>query len=353
MHPLTPLSPHSSAAATSPASLLSACLAVVLCLATCFAAEQGSGNTIGKKNFNFGHQSGYMYARCEDAYFAPRGTWTFETGALAYYTSRMPLVTNPVYYERLMLLMPLHFEFHPGDNITLRLELTDLFIEALDYQRTHDIHLMGGKSPRFKTKIRLLEEKRFLPAMALTMGVTFSSAKPYTIWDNRLNYQESNGLAGAGTGVADYLILLALSKTIANRVALNGHIGLAPLGSPVEYGRGSGQMDEMPYGVTVDTRITQHFSTRVAVCGMYNFLHQGILADYAVARLNTTWQLGRMALTANVEHGLTRESDEWVLGWYQKFNLGRPRGNSRAEDRDTARDADGGGWAPPRPQLGR
>jgi hypothetical protein len=302
-------------------------------LAVWAAAQQDSGNTITKQYFNFGHQLGYMYSQCEDAYFAPRGTWTFRTGALAYYTEDMPLVRNPDYQERLMVLVPLYFEWHPGDNIALKLELTDLFVEALEYHESHDIHLMGGKSPRFKTKVRILPEKRYLPAMALTVGVKFSSAKPYTIWDHRHNYDESNGLAGAGTGEADYLILLAASKRMAGWLTMHGHIGLAPLGSPVEYSRGSGQADEMPYGVTADARVSDRFGLRLALAGMFNFLRgQCELADYAVIRANASWRVGRMTVVANLERGLTRESDDWVAGWYQQFDFGRSRADTLFED---------------------
>jgi hypothetical protein len=175
---------------------------------------QNTSNTITRSNFNFGHQLGYMYSRMDNAYFKSGGNWSFETGFLSYYTPEMPLVRNHFWKERTILMIPLYFTFSPCGTIELQAEVTDLFIE-FPYQT---IDNAGGKSPRFKTKIRLLEERRSLPAVAFTVGVKFSSAKPYTIWANRHNYDESNGLAGAGTGVADYLLLFSFSKKVASSI---------------------------------------------------------------------------------------------------------------------------------------
>lgn len=112
-----------------------------------------TSNTIQKSNFNFGHQSGYMYSRMGDAYFKEAGFWDFQTGFMAYYTRKMPLVRNPYWEERLMLTVPLYFIIYPCNAIALEMELTDLFVE-FPYQNRHNT---GGKTPRFKTKMRLLK----------------------------------------------------------------------------------------------------------------------------------------------------------------------------------------------------
>lgn len=284
--------------------------------ARCVCAQE-TGNTITRNQFNFGHQLGYMYARMDDAYFKERGTWTFETGLATLYTSTMPLVRNPYWKKRTMLYVPLYFEIFPSDNISLQIELTDLFVEFPYYDRNS----MGGKSPRFKTKIRLLKERKYLPALAFTAGVKFSSAKPYVIWRDSLNYDESNGLSGAGTGVADYLLLFTLSKSLPAHTSLHGHIGLAPLGSPVdENGHGSRQADEIPYGLSLRHDFAANISGRFEVCGMYNGLRATQLAHYSVARLRVSWQPkhGR-SVALNLEHGLTEESDEWVGGIFGTF----------------------------------
>ena len=276
-----------------------------------------TGNTITRNTFNFGHQLGYMYARMDDAYFKERGTWTFETGFATLYTSSMPRVRNPCWKERTMLYIPLYFELFPSDNISLQIELTDLFVEFPYY----DSDNMGGKSPRFKTKIRLCEERKFLPAIAFTVGVKFSSAKPYVLWRDSLNYDESNGLAGAGTGVADYLLLFTLSKSFSARTSLHGHLGLAPLGSPVESnGYGSRQADEIPYGISLRHDFPANISGRIEVCGMYNGLPYLQLAHYSVVRLRVAWHPApRRSIALNLEHGLTEESDEWVGGVFGTF----------------------------------
>ncbi|MBN1758379.1 MAG: hypothetical protein JW863_08690, partial [Chitinispirillaceae bacterium] len=204
---------------------------VIILLVSAFAAvsllrAQDTSNTISRNDFNFGHQLGYMYSRMDDAWFADRGVWRFETGFAALYTSSMPEVRNAYWKERTVLYVPLYFELFPSDNIALLIELTDLFVEFpyVDYTS------MGGKSPRFKTKIRLCREGKRLPAIAFTAGVKFSSAKPYVIWRDDHNYDESNGLAGAGTGVADYLLLFTVSKALTAATSIHAHAGLAPLG---------------------------------------------------------------------------------------------------------------------------
>ena len=281
------------------------------------AGAADSINTISRNEFNFGHQLGYMYSRMDDAYFKERGWWRFETGFVTRYTSSMPRVRNPYWKERTMLYIPIYFELFPSDNISLQIELTDFFVEFPYY----DITSMGGKSPRFKTKIRLLRERRILPAIAFTVGVKFSSAKPYVIWRGDHNYDESNGLAGAGTGVADYLLLLTFSKSLTVSTSLHSHIGLAPLGSPVEeYGYGSRQADEIPYGFSIRHTISPRWKGRIEVCGMYNALRATELAHYSIARLQLTWRpAGNHAVTLNIEHGLTEESDEFVAGLFGTF----------------------------------
>jgi len=291
---------------------------IVVVAAEAVAAGRDSTNTITRNDFNFGHQLGYMYARMDDAYFRERGWWRFETGLATLYTSKMPRVRDPHWRERTMAYIPLYFELFPSDNIALQIELTDLFVEFPYY----DVTSMGGKSPRFKTKIRLLQERQWIPALALTVGVKFSSAKPYVIWRNDLNYDESNGLAGAGTGVADYLLLLTLSKSLTPATSFHGHLGLAPLGSPVEeYGYGSRQADEIPYGLSARHDFSPRWSGRLEVCGMYNALTSTQLAHYSVARMRLSWKpAGRHMVTINIEHGLTEESDEWVGGLFGTFS---------------------------------
>lgn len=293
------------------------CLFLIL-LIVCILRAQIDTNSIRKNNFNFGHQSGYMYSRMEDAYFKEKGAWDFQTGFIAYYTSNMPLVQDSYWKKRLMLIIPLYFHIYPCNSIELEFELTDLFVE-FPYQ---NIKNMGGKTPRFKTKMRLLKEKTYLPAAALTLGVTFSSAKPSTIWDHRHNYYQSNGLSGAGTGEADYIILFTLSKTIDYSVTITTRFGLAPLGSPVEYERGSGQADEIPYGISIKKIFSKLLSCKVEVSGMYNGLKSTTLAHYSVARAQVFGNYKKSTFSINLEHGLTRESDEWVAGVFSTFHFG-------------------------------
>ena len=293
-------------------------VAILLLLLT-FAGFAQLGNTITKSDFNFGHQLGYMYSRMDSAAFRPAGEWSFETGFLAYYTSSMPQVTNPGYRERLMLLVPLNFEVAVSDWVALQVKATDLFVE-FPYESIHNV---GGKSPMFCAKMGLLREGPLHPALALTCGVKFSSAKPYTIWAKKHNYVESNGLAGADTGVADYLLLFTATRHFLEQWAVDARLGLAPLGSPVEYVRGSGQADEIPYGLRFRFSPSPLYGLAAEVSGMKNGLSGTRLAHYSVARLTGSRSFGRLETSLDLEKGLTRESDEWVAGTYLKFNLGK------------------------------
>ena len=284
-----------------------------------FCPGQDPGNTIRKHDFNFGHQLGYMYSRMDDAYFGSRGEWSFETGFMGYYTEKMPRVANPDWQERLMLALPLYFTACASDAVTLQFDLTDLFVE-FPYR---DIHSTGGKSPRFRAKMKLFSEGRLLPAAAFTIGVKFSSAKPYNIWEKNHNYEESNGLSGAGTGVADYLLLFLFSKRLSPALLLHWRLGIAPLGSPVEYERGSGQADEIPYGLSAEYALPGKTTVKAEIAGMYNGLESTELAHYSVARLNLIRRFSALSLTLDLERGLTEESDDWVAGFYTKFDFNR------------------------------
>ena len=294
--------------------IIRAIIILFFLFAGCLAKD--TSNTITRRHFNFGHQLGYIYSQMEDAYFEEAGTWNFQTGFLTYYTSDMPLVRNEKWKKRTMFIIPLYFKYYPTDFLKLEFDITDLFIEFpyIDHRN------MGGKSPRFLAKMRILEERNYLPAIAFTIGVKFSSAKPYTIWANDHNYDESNGLAGAGTGVADYLLLFTLSKNLGKFGFLTTRLGLAPLGSPVEYVRGSAQADEIPYGLSYKKQWNK-WSGVLEISGMYNGLSSTELAHYSVARLQAVRLFKSGSLTLNFEHGLTRESDEWVAGFYQTFKF--------------------------------
>lgn len=262
-----------------------------------------------------------MYSRMGDAYFKEGGSWDFQTGFIAYHTREMPLVRNPYWKERTMLTVPIYFTVYPCNSVALEIELTDLFVE-FPYQNKHNC---GGKTPRFKTKIRLLKEGTYKPALAFTVGVAFSSAKPFTIWDGNHNYDESNGLAGAGTGEADYLLLFNASKKIGSSLIIHTRIGLAPLGSPVEYTRGSGQADEIPYGISIYNKINNAWATQFDISGMYNGLSSTQLAHYSVARVQLHRETKSSTITLNFEKGLTRETDEFVAGFYNTFHFRKKR----------------------------
>jgi hypothetical protein len=297
-----------------------AALGIVLLLSPAFEADAAdSTNTITRSEFNFGHQLGYMYSRMDDAWFSKGGRWNITTGFLAFYSPVMPMVRNPDWQERTILMIPLYLEMYPCSTIALQAEITDFFIEFPWIDHTS----IGGKSPRFKTKIRLLSENALLPAVAMTVGVKFSSAKPYTIWRNDHNYDESNGLAGAGTGVADYLLLFTVSKHLTNDVAAHARIGLVPIGSPVEYTRGSAQADEIPYGISMEKKWKNSWSVQGEISGMYNGLSSTRLAHYSVLRLQIHHSVGICRFTLDGERGLTPETDTWVAGMYCRFNDSR------------------------------
>jgi hypothetical protein len=298
-----------------------------LILITFLAGSAIAANTIDRDHFNFGHQSGYLYSRTDSAYFKKSPGWAFETGLLGYYTPRMPLVENPDYYRYGSLKVPLTFNFYPCDRIALEFNLTDAFVNY-PYNNQHD---WGGASPRFKTKIKLCDELRFFPATALTMGVTWSSAKPTTIWAAKNNYQESNGLAGPGTGETDYLILLTFSKRFLSSFCGHARIGLAPLGSPVPRyidstgssngGSYSAQADEIPYGLTIDAQLNPRWMLAAEIAGMYNGLRTTVLAHYSVFRVNLVYRQNNQQTVIDAERGLTNCTDTWVLGFYHSFEF--------------------------------
>jgi len=165
----------------------------------------------------------------------------------------------------------------------------------------------------------LARERDIFPAIALTVGVTFSSAKPYNIWDKTHNYNESNGLAGAGTGVTDYIMIFTFSKRLSGKLTLNSRIGLIPLGSPVEYVRGASQADEIPYGLMLVASPFDRISIHGEISGMYNGLKSTKLAHYSVLRFAPAYHFKSTDVSLNLEKGLTEESDTWTLGFYAKF----------------------------------
>jgi hypothetical protein len=297
------------------------CLLIVASLATplAVAAEPGSGNTIRKYDFNFAHQLGYLYARMDDAYFGARGDWSFETGALGYYTHRMPLVQNPDWQRRLFLQVPGGLRVSPSNNIELIVN-SDLVAE-FPYR---DRHSVGGNSPRFQTKMRLLEETEARPAVAFTVGVKFSSAKPYNIWDNNHNYWDSNGMAGTGTGVADYWLLFHSSKRMGSNV-VTGRLGLAPVGDPTAYTRGSSQADQILYGVSWRRIFNEQWSGVLEVAGMWGAISTTRLDHYSVLRSQLARRFGSRTVVLNLERGLTWTSNDWVAGVYTVFEFGKTR----------------------------
>lgn len=296
------------------------CAAGTVLAAICFCGGSATAqNDIRKDNFNFGHQSGYLYSRLDDGYFHERGWWSFETGIQHYYTRQMPHVTNPAWQERWFLQVPGQLEFAPSDNIVLRLN-SDVVAE---FPR-QDKHSWGGNSPRFRTKIRLLNETQRRPALALTVGVTFSSAKPTNIEAGRHNYNDSNGLAGLGTGVADYHLVFNASKHVAKRTWLHAQLGLIPMGVPVDFRSGPSQADQLPYGFGIENRF-EAWRLGNQVAGMAGVLKTTTLDHYAVYRLQVGRQFERVLVTANGERGLKQESDDWVAGLWLKFAFQRQR----------------------------
>jgi len=284
------------------------------------------GNTIGKRQFNFGHQLGYLYSRADNAYFKRAGQWSFETGGIAYYTKKMPFVENPKWQTRTLLQIPFGIEISPSENIMLQIH-SDLIAEW-PYKTGRPVHhSMGGNSPRFRTKIRLMEEKTHLPAVALTVGVKFSSAKPFNIWEEKHNFQESNGLAGPGTGVADYLLLLLFSKSLSEKFTFHARAGLAPLGDPTTVDsaismRGASQADEIPYGLTLEKALSERWTAKIEIAGMWGILRSTTLDHYSVFRTKITRHFQNFHLTLNGEKGLTEETNDWVGGFYLKIDFG-------------------------------
>jgi hypothetical protein len=254
-----------------------------------------------------------MYARFDSAYFNPEGSISFQTGFCVYFTPEMPHVMNPEWKKRTVLMIPLSLEYTPCKVMSLQVDITDLFLEfpCVNYEN------MGGKSPRVRTKILLFKERNIIPAITLTLGVKWSSAKPYTIWHDNHNYYESNGLAGAGTGVADYLILFTFSKKMYPGLIVHARIGLIPVGSPVEAGGLNGfgrQADEIPYGLSVDLKKNRWFSVKTEIAGMYNGLSSTHLAHYSVLRLLLSINRPSHTWSLNCEKGLTSCSDQWNAG---------------------------------------
>ena len=289
---------------------------VLLTLPSTSHAMEGD-NTIRKDTFNFAHQLGYLYSRMNDAYFRQRGEWSFETGFMGYYTRQMPLVENPEWEERLLLQMPFELRIYPSDNIELQIN-SDLVAE-LPYRNRRS---MGGNSPRFRTKMRLLQETETLPALAFTVGVKFSSAKPYNIWEGNHNYVDSNGLAGTGTGVADYFMVLHASRTIGDHTWMHTRLGLAPLGDPTAYERGSSQADQILYGLSLEHALSSHWQVTGEVSGMWGAIETTNLDHYSVARARLSRRFGTTWVTLNVERGLTWTSDDWVAGFHVRFDMG-------------------------------
>jgi hypothetical protein len=98
-------------------------------------------------------------------------------------------------------------------------------------------------------------------------------------------------------------------------------LGLAPLGSPVEYVRGSGQADEIPYGISVYNKFNNSWAAQMEVSGMYNGLSSTKLAHYSVLRIQVHRETKLSTITLNLEKGLTRETDEFVAGFYNTFHF--------------------------------
>jgi hypothetical protein len=101
-------------------------------LHTISAAEGfDSGNTIRRQNFNFGHQLGYMYSKFDSAYFNPPGSLSFLTGVIAYHTPEMPLVKNPEWKKRTILMIPLGIEYTPCKVLSVQFVITDFLSRFL------------------------------------------------------------------------------------------------------------------------------------------------------------------------------------------------------------------------------
>lgn len=279
--------------------------------------SRAEGNTIRKDTFNFAHQLGYLYSRMDDAYFRERGRWSLETGLVGFYTRNMPLVENPAWQERLLLQLPFELRISPSDNIELQVN-SDLVAES-PYRNQRS---MGGNSPRFRTRMRLLQETDRLPALAFTVGVKFSSAKPYNIWEGNHNYVDSNGLSGTGTGVADYFMVFHASRSIQEGLWIHARLGLAPLGDPTAYERGSSQADQILYGLSLEHALHPLWLVTGEVSGMWGAIQTTNLDHYSVARAQVARQFDAYRVTLNVERGLTWTTDDWVAGFYVRFDFG-------------------------------
>ena len=108
---------------------------------------------------------------------------------------------------------------------------------------------------------------------------------------------------------------------------LSARFGLAPVGDPTIADsavsmRGQSQADEIPYGLTLESHLNEQWSLKNEVAGMWGFLSSTTLDHYSVARVNVTRHFKKTHVTLNAEKGLTRESDEWVAGFYLQFDFG-------------------------------
>ena len=112
-----------------------------------------------------------------------------------------------------------------------------------------------------------------------------------------------------------------VSKKIGSSLIIHSRLGLAPLGSPVEYVRGSGQADEIPYGISVYNKFNNSWAAQMEVSGMYNGLSSTTLAHYSVFRIQVHRETKLSTITLNLEKGLTRETDEFVAGFYNTFHF--------------------------------
>ncbi|HMA64262.1 MAG TPA: hypothetical protein VKO63_03645, partial [Chitinispirillaceae bacterium] len=88
---------------------------------------------------------------------------------------------------------------------------------------------------------------------------------------------------------------------------------------------GSGQADEIPYGLSVYKKVMSHLALQCDISGMYNGLSSTKLAHYSVVRLQVIGLTKRCDYSLNIERGLTEESDEWVGGGYVTMHFGGSR----------------------------
>ncbi len=287
------------------------CLLIVLPLSNLFAADY-SNNTIRKDNFNFGHQHGYLYSSFEPAYIPDGKHFRFQTGAMSYHTSAMPRVLHPKWRSFTRVIVPVILDFSLAGIVQLKLQS-----DAIAHFPVQDQHSIGGNSPRFSARIKLVGEKKYSPALAFTIGVKFSSAKPWNIWNKIHNYNDSNGLAGVGTGVADYLLLLHASKEFGLQQFVHFNAGLAPLGDPTAYERGSSQADQIPLRLGYEI-VRQRWRLQIETAGMLGALQTTNLDSYLVARLQPAMRWHKKShsqeLAINLEKGLTWTTDSYVAG---------------------------------------